>query len=317
MAARKYSAILYVAIVIALGATWGVFKVVDDARRDAATPTRAVLTATQHIPLGMALHPDVVQVEYWPEPLLPDQAFWVPDSVEGRVARVDIFPGEAIVAGRLAPVGTKAGLEAMIEPGKRAVSIRVDDVSAIAGMVQPNSRVDLMLTLQTAEQQRARLFMENMRILAMGSELQPGPDGRPIQASVATLEVTPTQAERLAVAVAQGRIALALRGYSDSDSTRTTGATTADVIASLRGEPVAAPPRPRTATTRPAPQQEPVPVQPETVRIAMPPQRPESLTIPVFRGREKSLTRFEIDSARRDSIRRDSIRRARRDTLPR
>lgn len=205
----------------------------------------------------------------------------------------------------------------MIAPGKRALSIRVDDVSAIAGMVQPNSRVDLMLTLQSADQQRSRMFMENMRILAMGSETQPGPDGRPIQASVATLEVTPSEAERLAVAVAQGRIQLALRGYSDSDSTRTTGATTADVIASLRGGPVATPPRPRATTTRPAPQQEPAPVQPETVRIATPPQRPESLTIPVFRGREKSLTRFEIDSARRDSIRRDSIRRARRDTLPR
>lgn len=94
MAARKYSAILYLAILVALAATWGVYKVVDEARRGAETPTRAVLTAKQHIPTGMALHPDVVQVEYWPEPLMPDQAFWVPDSVEGASPVSTSSPGK-------------------------------------------------------------------------------------------------------------------------------------------------------------------------------------------------------------------------------
>jgi pilus assembly protein CpaB len=314
MAARKYSAILYVAILIAVGATYGVYRVVDDARRSSALPMRPVVTAKYTIPLGSAIHDWALVVEPMPEQIVPDGAFTRIDSLIGRVASVDIFPGEVLVPGRLAPEGTTPGLEAKITPGKRAMALRVDDVSGLAGMVQPGSRVDVMLTLGGADTRTARMFMPNMRVLAMGSEVQRDEDGDPINATVATLEVFPAEAERLAVAMAQGRIQLVLRGYSDPDSTRTRGATTADVIAALRDAPEV--PRATRPTSRPQQSQrpaEPPPVQTETVRVAPPPQRPESLTIQVFRGRDKSLTKFELDSARRDSIRRANVR---RDTLP-
>lgn len=305
MAARKYSAILYVAIFIALAASYGVYKVIESARLGSAVATRRVVTAKAEIPLGAAIQEYALQVEEIPDPIVPDGAFADPALIVGRVARVDIFPGEVMVPGRLAPEGTIAGLEAKITPGKRAWGLRVDDVSGLAGMIQPNSRVDVLLTIGGAQ---ARMFMPNMRVLAMGSEVQQNEEGEPINATVATLEVLPDEAERLAVAMAQGRIQLALRGYQDNDSVQTRGATSAEVIAALRGvQP--APNRPRTTPTRPAPRQveETPPVVPETIRVPVAPQRPESSTISIFRGNQKTTTKFGRDSARRDSVRRDTI----------
>lgn len=304
MAARKYSAILYVAIFIALAASYGVYKVIENTRLGAAVATRRVVTAKAEIPLGAAIQEYALQVEEIPEPIVPDGAFSDPALIVGRVARVDIFPGEVMVPGRLAAEGTTAGLEAKITPGKRAWGLRVDDVSGLAGMVQPNSRVDVLLTIGGSN---ARLFMPNMRVLAMGSEVQQNEQGEPINATVATLEVKPDEAERLAVAMAQGRIQLALRGYQDNDSVQTRGATSAEVIASLKGA-VAPPTRPRT-TTRPAPRQveETPAVVPETIRVPVAPQRPESSTISIFRGNQKTTTKFGRDSLGRDSVRRDTI----------
>jgi pilus assembly protein CpaB len=126
-----------------------------------------------------------------------------------------VFKGEPFVPGRLAPVGTGAGLEIKIAPGKRAMAIRINDVAGIAGMIQPNSRVDILVTLSdevSQGRQVAKLFMENMRVLSVGTQAERGEDGKPIAAATATLEVTPDEAERLAVASNAGSIQLVLRG---------------------------------------------------------------------------------------------------------
>jgi pilus assembly protein CpaB len=87
-------------------------------------------------------------------------------------------------------------------------------------MVQPNSRVDIMVVINDPEQgkQVAKLFMENMRVLAIGVAPERAQDGRPITAGVASIEVTPEQAERLAIAASQGSLQLVLRGYGDPNS---------------------------------------------------------------------------------------------------
>ena len=120
-------------------------------------------------------------------------AFSSVDSVVGRVARIDVFKGEVIVPGRLAPDGTGPGLEVKITPGKRAIAVRIDDVSGLNGLVQPNSRVDILVTLREGAngQQVSKLFMSNMRVLSIGTVSQTSVDNRPISAPTATIEVTP------------------------------------------------------------------------------------------------------------------------------
>jgi pilus assembly protein CpaB len=199
------------------------------------------------------------------------------------------------VPGRLAPVGAGAGLEQKIAPGTRAMAVRINDVAGISGLLQPNSRVDVLVTLaadvNNRDTQMAKLFMENMRVLSVGTEVQRDADGKPNNATTVTLGVTPQQAEQLAVAMNKGSIQLVLRGYGDPDTVRTSGATSKDVLALLRGAPAVPVEAPhREVRRRPiAPKQLSAPV---AVAIAKP-SAPDSVTVSVYRGDKPSKQTFE------------------------
>ena len=178
-----------------------------------------VVVASRDIPEGTRIDATSVMIALWPSGTTPAGEYSTVDAVVDRVSRVDIYKGEAIVPGRLAPEGTGAGLEVKINPGKRAYGIRINDVASLAGMVQPNSRVDIMVVIDDPEQNKrvAKLFMENMRVLAIGAAPERAQNGAPISVGVASIEVTPTEAERLAIAAAQGSLQLVLRGYGAAD----------------------------------------------------------------------------------------------------
>ena len=231
----------------------------------------------------------------------------------GRVARVTIFKGEPMVPGRLAPSGTTAGLEVKIAPGKRAMAVRIDDVAGLSGLIQPNSRVDVLVTLRDQQNEKkeqvSKLFMSNMRVLSIGAEVQRGADGKPINAATAALEVTPDEAERLAVAMREGAIQLVMRGYGDPDSISTDGADAGDVLAQLRSgrsasrnPVVVASPKPDPAPRRAvvAVKPAPVAVAPAPVVETPKPARPESTTVRVYRGSQMSQQVFQkADSAKK------------------
>lgn len=315
MAANRYSVVFVGAIIVAAAATYAVFRTVEQSRASSRIATVPVVVASQDVAEGVILDRMMLAVAQWPAPTVPPGAFTSIDSVAGRVSRVSIFSGEPLVPGRLAPVGTGPGLEIKITPGKRAMSVRVNDVSTMAGMLQPNSRVDILLTLNAATnglERQAKLFMSNMRVLSMGTQLHRGDDGRPIQTAVATLEVSPEEAEILSVAQTQGQIQLVLRGYGDPDSVVTRGATTSDVAATLRdySAPVARPPRPKSTqrtgsgVQRLAPQAAPIvnnTTPPPVVVAPRPTAKPDSFSVRVLRGRTAEDKKFAKDSVRRDT----------------
>jgi pilus assembly protein CpaB len=237
---------------------------------------------------------------------VPAGAYASVDSVVGRVARIDIFKGEAIVPGRLAPDGTGPGLQVKITPGKRAIAVRIDDVAGLNGLIQPNSRVDILVTTRdainnNASGQVSKLFMSNMRVLAVGTVDRTTADNRPISAPTAMIEVTPEEAEQLAIAQREGAIQLVLRGYGDPDSIRTDGAKTTDVLALLRNSrPVQRPVeaerrgtgRKNSATPAPAPVVAP-PVETPAVVEAPKPKLPDSLTVQIFKGDKQEQRKFQ------------------------
>ncbi len=305
---RRYRFVLYLALAVAAAATFGVYRVLTAMRASSHVATRPVVVAAMDIAEGEALTSATMVVAQWPEVTVPAGVYDRPDSLLGRVARVAIFKGEPMVPGRLAPNGTTAGLEVKITPGKRAMAVRIDDVAGLSGLIQPNSRVDVLVTIrdQATEklEQVSKLFMSNMRVLSMGTEVQRGADGKAISATTAALEVTPDEAERLAVAMREGAIQLVMRGYGDPDSISTDGADAGDVLAQLRGG--------RTAR-RNAPPVAPKPVAPvvRKVVVAPPPPvaapveapkpvKPESTTVRVYRGSQMSQQAFPAgDSAKR------------------
>lgn len=305
--ASRYSLVFYGSLVVAAAATYGVYRVVETAKAGSQVATAPVVVATRDIAEGTSIDRTAVSVAQWPTATVPAGAYGSIDSVAGRVARVAVFTGEPIVPGRLAPEGTGPGLEVKITPGKRAMGVRINEVSGISGMILPGSRVDILLLLNRdnaagSGAKVGKLFMENMRILAMGTSLQRGSNGEPIPTTVATLEVTPEESERLLVAQSQGQIQLTLRGYGDPDTAKTSGASVEDVVGMLRDRnatPAPAPARP-SRPAAPAPKVEtPVAPAPSPVKA---PARPDSLSIKIYRGRNQSEQKFQKDSAaRRDT----------------
>jgi len=301
MAERRYTTIFAIAVLTAGVATFGIYRVLQAAKAKNKIQTQPVVVALQDVSEGRSIEPSSVTVAQWPAGTVPAGAFSSVDSVVGRVTRIDVFKGEVIVPGRLAPNGTGPGLQVKITPGKRAIAVRIDDVAGISGMIQPNSRVDVMVTIRDDKsgQQVSKLFMSNMRVLSVGTISQVSSDNRPISAPTATLEVTPVEAERLAIAQGEGRIQLVLRGYGDPDSIKTDGAKSADVLAQLRTAPVAKVSTPSSMPARharaPEPQvQAPVPVVvQQSVPVAPPkPKTPDTLAVQIFKGDKQDTKKF-------------------------
>jgi pilus assembly protein CpaB len=295
MAERRYTLVFYIAVLVAAAATYGVYRAIETTKENNRVVTAQVVVAAQDIPEGHVIDKIALTTGQWPVQTLPAGAFSSVDSVVGRVTRVPVFQGEPIVPGRLAPAGTTGGLEIKIAPGKRAMSVKINDVAGISGLIQPNSRVDVLVNIRddrsAKETQVAKLFMENMRVLSVGQQVTRGDDGKPINATTATLEVTPEEAERLAIAMGQGSIALVLRGYGDPDSIKTKGATSSDVLSQLRdGRLVELTPKPADPPRHHASAPPPPPPPPVIVQVA--PRAPDSLTVQVYRGSAMSQNKF-------------------------
>jgi len=292
MAGRRYTFVFYVAVGIAALATFGVYRVLENTKASSRIATRPLVVAAKNLPEGSGIDRTSLSVREWPSATVPAGAYASTDSLIGRVTRVAVFEGEPLVPGRLAPSGTGPGIEVKITPGKRAMALRINDIAGVSNLVQPNSRVDVLVQIRNeAKDGRlvSKLFMENMRVLSVGTAVERDAEGKPIEAASVALEVTPQEAERLAIAASQGSIQLVLRGYGDPDSVKTKGANTGDVLSQLGNAPerVVERPAPRHAV-----QPRPQPVAPPVV-VAAPP-KPDSLTVTIFRGAD-NVTRQKFE----------------------
>ena len=291
----RYKYVFWGAIVVAAIATFGAYRYLQANNAPVVVASRQVVIAKVDIPEGAAIDRNSLALTAWPATTVPAGAYASLDSVVGRVTRVNVFTGEAIVPGRLAPAGTGPGLELKIPPGQRAMAVRINDVAGISGLIQPNSRVDVLVTIAdpTTGKQQAKLFMENMRVLSVGTEIQRDAQGKPNAAATATLAVTPEEAERLAIAMNTGSIQLVLRGYGDPAAVTTTGANSSDVLRQLRGgrtvvsEPV---------TPRPVQRSAPRPAAPAPAimqKAPPPPPPPDSAVVNVYRSGKPTPQKFD------------------------
>jgi pilus assembly protein CpaB len=290
----RYKIVFWGALLIAAAATFGAYKLLIDKTNSSKTVSQTVVLAAKDIPEGALIDRVALSTAIWPVSMIPAGAYSSVDSVTGRVARVNVFTGEAMVPGRLAPTGTGPGLELKIPPGQRAMAVRINDVAGISGLIQPNSRVDVLVTIKSdaSDKQVAKLFMENMRVLSVGTDIQRDREGKSTNATTVTLGVTPEEAERLAIAMNTGSIQLVLRGYGDPDSVRTEGATSVDVLQQLQGVkpmPKAVASKPvarRPVVARPAP-------APVVAAVPKPPAPVDSIVVNVYRAGKAMPQKFD------------------------
>ncbi len=300
----RYKLIFWGALFVAALATFGAYRLLAANSKRGDVIFRPVVVATRDLPEGGVIDKLALKTVQWPIQSVPGGAYSSIDSVAGRVTRVAVFTNEAIVPGRLAPVGTGPGLELKIPPGQRAMAVRINDVAGISGLLLPNSRVDVLVTIreENSDRQVAKLFMSNMLVLSVGKEVQRDNSDKPIDATTVTLAVTPEEAERLAIAMNSGSIQLVLRGYGEQTNIATRGATSGDVLSQVRGGPAAPPvssapariPPKAQVLMRPQPLQSKAPV----VTAAPPPPPPDSATINVYRAGKSEKQKFDTAAKR-------------------
>lgn len=202
------------------------------------------VVAARDLPGGAVLSAEDVRLIPWPGDELPAGFARSPEQVIGHGLLAPLHSDEPLLTSKLAGQGSGQGLPILIPPGMRALSVRVDDVIAVAGFVVPGTRVDILVTVDPGQARGvvSRVVLQNVTVLASGQSFQSG-EGEPRDATVITLLVTPREAEVLTLAAAEGRIQLALRNGLDTERMMTPGAW----IQALAGEAAPGPPRPAPA----------------------------------------------------------------------
>lgn len=199
-----------------------------------------VLVAELDIPSGRFIKPQDVRWQRWPSDDIPENYIVkggdTKDAVVGAVVRRGLFAGQPITNASVVKPGDRGFLAAVLAPGKRAVSVPINATSGNSGLIFPGDRVDLILT-QTLDGDTTRRVSEtvlpDIRIIAMGVETgdDPKKGKHHEKARTATLEVTPREAESVALVTELGKLSLSLRSLAkDEEEQETVAATTADYM---------------------------------------------------------------------------------------
>jgi pilus assembly protein CpaB len=244
-----------------------------------AQPIRSrMVVAARPLPVGTIVQEQHLKTIEWSGGALPIGYIGNPQEVVGRGLISSLQENEPVLESKLAAKGAGGGLPVIINEGMRGLTMRVNEVSGVSGFVTPNTRVDVLLTMEdknaTGGEPATRIIMQDMKVLAAGQSLQPDKEGKPQSVPVVTFLVTPEQAETLALASQQGSIQLALRNQLDTLPVKTTG-TRRSVL--MKG-PVGA-----TVARRASPNRAPV--------TAAAPQ-PSQQVVEVYRGGVRTLMKF-------------------------
>lgn len=206
-----------------------------------------VAVAKVAIPIGSKIIPEQIMVVQFPRESTPDGAFDSPEKLAGRVAVTNILAREPITESRLAPEGTAAGLSAIIPEGYRAMTVKVDDAAGISGFIMPGTLVDVVVVIDPREGSGmqdpiSKIVLQNIKVLANGQNIDKPKDEREANSVKAvTLQVTPEQAEKLALASSEGKLQLVMRSQIDQGDEQTPGVNKRDLLSGEKATPAPEP----------------------------------------------------------------------------
>ena len=190
--------------------------------------TTKIVVASREIPFGTKVIKDYLTYTEWPNESVPTDSFKTMDEVlkdangsdEERVALAVIYVGEPLTRKKVSGFGVKPTLSRKVADGMRAYSISINDVSGVAGFLLPGDKVDVLLTRRPAQGNNDDLItdviLQNVVVLGI-DQLADEQRDKPVIARTATVEVTPEDAQKLALAQQIGTLSLALRGYTNNE----------------------------------------------------------------------------------------------------
>ena len=295
------------AVVFGLMAAVSVSRYLSDAQANTRNMNNVVV-AKVDIPLGTKVAAEQLSTVQFPSNAIPEGTFDSAEKLVGRVTVTNVAAREPVTDFKLAPEGSAGGLSAVIPAGYRAMTVKVDDVIGVAGFLQPGTMVDVLTVIEQPGSMGggnpiSKIVLQNVKVLASGQNLDKPKDQREADAVKAvTLQVTPEQAEKLALASTEGKLRLVLRNGIDQDDEQTQGADKKSLLTGERAMPAPPPgslkseqtqqpaasqpvrrtPRPQPRVSQAAPAEAPKPQ-------AAPPPRPN---VEMIQGTKKSTVEF-------------------------
>jgi pilus assembly protein CpaB len=222
-----------------------------------------VVVAAKELPAGTkidekALKDGLLKEVAWPKDSIPTGSYASTQKLIGKSVKLKLVAGEPVLDSRLSG---DTGLTARLTPGYRALAMKVDEVIGVSGFISPDDRVDVIATVNapgSTNEKVSKIVLQDKRVLSVASNAeQKGQPARSI-----TLEVTPEEAERLAVSQLEGQMSLALRSAGDQKTVNTPGSSAKEIFSG--------------------------PVQPKAVKAAA----PQKQQVEVYLGNKKSVAEF-------------------------
>jgi pilus assembly protein CpaB len=257
---KRFVIVLGGAIVFGLVAAMSVSKYLSSAHAY-ANNLASVVVAKVAINPGEKIIAEQLETVQFPRGATPDGVFESPDKLVGRVAVVSVAAREPITDFKLAPEGSTGGLSAMIPEGYRAMTVKVDDVVGVSGFIMPGALVDVVVVINPAENTQqdpiSKIVLQNIKVLANGQNMdKPKSEREPESVKAVTLQVTPEQAEKLALAATEGKLQLVMRNAVDQGDEQTEGVNKRRLLGGEHAAPV---PDPGTMKSEQPKSSQPVP----------------------------------------------------------
>jgi pilus assembly protein CpaB len=251
-----------------------------------------VAVAAVNIPWGTKLKSNMIKKMPYLSESLPTGYSSDGDRLQGRVVIAALRQNEPITEAKLAPTSVAAGgVSAIITPGKRAIAVKGDKVIGLSGFILPGNFVDVLVTWTDPKTKTevTKTVLERIPVIATGTEIEEDDKGNTAPVDVYTLEVTPEEGEKLALAATKGTIQFALRNVTDTGAVLTRGATIAETLGSLRAPESS--PAPKAVRTQPK-----VRRSTKAVRKTTTPPKPKKrfFTVEIIQGDKLSKQEFVL-----------------------
>ncbi len=251
--------------------------------------TITVVVAKERMTFGNPVRKEQLRLVKWPGDAVPEGAFTTIEEVLGdkeeRVVLRAIEVNEPVLKTKISGFGGKASLAAILSPEMRAVTIRVNDVAGVAGFVLPGDRVDILLTRdrtggggKTANNLITDVLLQNVKVLGIDQDANQEKD-KPSVAKAVTLEVSPEQAQKLALASQLGSLALMLRNMADAEAETVKTVSTRDLSVGEVNEPAQVAETPKKKVKK-------------TVKITRKPKEDPLSAVRIVRG--TNATNYEV-----------------------